>query len=392
MSDSEHERTSDVDMDNEDLDGEPEVEDERRVDDSDGVDEGAEEEDKESEEDEDALEEASEGESTAPSPPPAPLRFKLTLKLPPRSASNTVSTPTPAPDDVSHPASRRGLSQDLDVESEDEEDFDPDPDHISAPPILVPTGRSMTTRQAVLSNFVDSTHVSLSEISRKKKPLNDAELALRREETARKRKNLSEKKLEDEKAETINRLLKKQSRSKNKRNVLATADDPTAATTPSTTKSANLLAPPTTSTATPAPDDPDAEDVDGRESALGGPPSLPEMYRWVSSVRGGGEEKKMVLSYSVPVCVLNSYPAGVMNVAASGEENIGQDNAMVLDTNESPQEKHLGHPLRVQYPCDMFGCTQPRKYRMVKDWTRGACGMGHLKELEAAGASASVIV
>lgn len=33
----------------------------------------------------------------------------------------------------------------------------------------------------------------------KKQPLNETELALRREETARKRKNLSEKKLEDEK-------------------------------------------------------------------------------------------------------------------------------------------------------------------------------------------------
>lgn len=36
--------------------------------------------------------------------------------------------------------------------------------------------------------------------SKKKKHLTDSELALRREETARKRKNLSEKKLEDEKA------------------------------------------------------------------------------------------------------------------------------------------------------------------------------------------------
>lgn len=34
---------------------------------------------------------------------------------------------------------------------------------------------------------------------RKKKPLTDIEIALKREETARKRRNLSEKKLEDEK-------------------------------------------------------------------------------------------------------------------------------------------------------------------------------------------------
>jgi len=37
----------------------------------------------------------------------------------------------------------------------------------------------------------------------KKQPLNETELALRREETARKRKNLSEKKLEDEKVSFV---------------------------------------------------------------------------------------------------------------------------------------------------------------------------------------------
>ncbi|KAH9959808.1 hypothetical protein BC827DRAFT_1156104 [Russula dissimulans] len=53
---------------------------------------------------------------------------------------------------------------------------------------------------------------------------NEAEIALRREETARKRKYLSEKKLEDEKAETINRLLKK-SGTRNRHNQLASAED-----------------------------------------------------------------------------------------------------------------------------------------------------------------------
>lgn len=84
----------------------------------------------------------------------------------------------------------------------------------------------MTTRQAVLASVVDSSHVSLGKESvvlrcgflihglaiqddeappqslnnkGKKKQLNETELALRREETARKRRNLTEKKLEDEK-------------------------------------------------------------------------------------------------------------------------------------------------------------------------------------------------
>ena len=38
---------------------------------------------------------------------------------------------------------------------------------------------------------------------RKKKPLTELEMALKREETARKRRNLTEKKLEDEKVRTM---------------------------------------------------------------------------------------------------------------------------------------------------------------------------------------------
>ena len=39
--------------------------------------------------------------------------------------------------------------------------------------------------------------------SRKKKPLTEIEIALKREETARKRRNLTEKKLEDEKVRRV---------------------------------------------------------------------------------------------------------------------------------------------------------------------------------------------
>jgi len=66
----------------------------------------------------------------------------------------------------------------------------------------------LTTCQAVLASVVGPSHVSLHETPCKKKQLNEAEIALRREETPRKRNHLSEKKLEeDEKADTINRLL-----------------------------------------------------------------------------------------------------------------------------------------------------------------------------------------
>ena len=54
--------------------------------------------------------------------------------------------------------------------------------------------------EATLNTVADPT---LNPYSKKKKYLTDTEIALRREETARKRKNLSEKKLEDEKVRDI---------------------------------------------------------------------------------------------------------------------------------------------------------------------------------------------
>ncbi|KAH9958475.1 hypothetical protein BC827DRAFT_1136158, partial [Russula dissimulans] len=80
--------------------------------------------------------------------------------------------------------------------------------------------------QAVLVRVVVSSHVSLGALMFLKKQLNEAEIALRREETAPKQKHLSAKNLEDEKAETINRHLKK-SGTRNRHNQLASAEDHT---------------------------------------------------------------------------------------------------------------------------------------------------------------------
>lgn len=42
--------------------------------------------------------------------------------------------------------------------------------------------------------------------------------------------------------------------------------------------------------------------------------------------------------------------------------------------------------------CDVPGCIEVRKYRLVRDWVRGACGLTHLKVLEAeAGARMEVL-
>ncbi|KAH9953817.1 hypothetical protein BC827DRAFT_105998 [Russula dissimulans] len=75
------------------------------------------------------------------------------------------------------------------------------------PMVGTESGR-LRTCQAVLASVVGLSHISLDETLHKKKQLNEAEIALRRGGTAHKRKHLS-KKLKDEKAERINRLLKK---------------------------------------------------------------------------------------------------------------------------------------------------------------------------------------
>ncbi|PFH47889.1 hypothetical protein AMATHDRAFT_109466, partial [Amanita thiersii Skay4041] len=194
----------------------------------------------------------------------------------------------------------------------------------------------MTTRQAVLASVVGSSHVSLDDTSRsKKQPLNETELALRREETARKRKNLNEKKLEDEKAETINRLLKKQSRPRNKRTITDTVPQE------------------------------NVEEGEGEENTPDGPQPVqeevkPVMYRWISSSRvpgaaETGSERSMTITFSVPTIV-----------------NIPQ--------NQSPQKQEFAPP--PQPICDVDGCSQLRKYKLVKNRMLGACGMAHLKVLE----------
>jgi Ino eighty subunit 2 len=127
---------------------------------------------------------------------------------------------------VINPLSLAKVIQDIDIESEDPTSPSAASDDAVQSACESESGtpstsvKPMTTRQAVLASVVDSSHVSLSDSyllslllisilnnlhcvdegsKSKKQPLNETELALRREEIARKRKNLSEKKLEDEK-------------------------------------------------------------------------------------------------------------------------------------------------------------------------------------------------
>lgn len=133
--------------------------------------------------------------------------------------------------------------------------------------------------------------------------------------------------------ETINRLLRKQSRPRGRRNALATADDAQSAAGSDA-----------------APGEDDANALDERTE------TPPTAWRWVSSARAGEDgEKAVMLTVGVPIAVLPP-------------QQLDDDKA------ERPRAE----------VCAVQGCGARRKYRLVKDWTRGACGIGHLKELEGA--------
>lgn len=234
-----------------------------------------------------------------------------------------------------------------DVESEDSispesEDEDDESASGSRPP---GQPKPMTTRQAVLASMVDSSHVSLGEgKSSKKKILNESELALRREETARKRKNLTEKKLEDEKAETINRLLRKQSRPRNKRGTALDDRSPMPGTGRKVKQKLK---------------DEEAEEAEEKEEEepmdVVEEEPTPVMYRWISSQKVENESPQMTLSFSIPPIALSVPPDGV---DSDGSRPKAPNN------------------------CAVEGCSRERKYRLVRDWSVGACGMPHLKILE----------
>lgn len=92
---------------------------------------------------------------------------------------------------------------------------------------------------------------------------------------------------------------------------------------------------------------------------------IPTMYRWISTTKplpGDAEpssrddaDGRMKLRFSVPASILPQAAA-------------------------PPSEMRL--PPAEKPVCDVTGCDRARKYRLVKDWLKGACGMEHLKMLE----------
>jgi Ino eighty subunit 2 len=163
-----------------------------------------------------------------------------------------------------------------------------------------------------------------------------------------------------QKAETINRLLKKKSGTRNRRNPLATAEDRTPATH--------------TGNGTPAEGEVDEEE--NGEVATTAPPVIevvPTCYRWISTLRPSPDAPpgdKMLLSFSIPTSLLPTSHQSSAVLDADG------------DTEMEAQEQLPAPKPRAPAVCDVDGCRAMRKYRLVRDHERGACGMGHLHLLE----------
>ncbi|RKF61332.1 hypothetical protein OnM2_043076 [Erysiphe neolycopersici] len=109
--------------------------------------------------------------------------------------------------------------QTMQIDDGDEnEDVDSDDEHVDGSQMSAPDLNKLTRRQRARFDDGYSGHLmALPDEVQVKKHLTAEEHAMRRAEMARRRKNLSEKRNEEEKLETINKLLKKQAPKTNTR-------------------------------------------------------------------------------------------------------------------------------------------------------------------------------
>ncbi|KAF7307862.1 PAPA-1 domain-containing protein [Mycena kentingensis (nom. inval.)] len=313
-------------------------------------------------EDEDELEDELEDD---PEEQPKPL--KIMLKLP----ATTTATPgrgRAPPRRAAAAAAARRLPKNEDVESEDDESEEEESEDGAV--VALANGR-LTARQAALANANSAPNAEpeLEEepeaepesatlpatSSGRKRAASPSQVALRKEENARKRKNKIEKKLEDEKLETINRLLKKQTRPKGKRGPA-----------------------PGQAVAAAVPSDEEA-DMEGEEhvDAVVVPPTPVEppkpMYRWISTsrppARSTDDGDAMQVDETPVDAALASRLAFCVPDALMPSSSVADASDPLADASTR---------------CAVDGCSARRKYRAVgRDWGVGACGLPHLKLLQA---------
>ncbi|GAM86278.1 hypothetical protein ANO11243_042900 [Dothideomycetidae sp. 11243] len=193
-------------------------------------------EDEDSEEEEEEDEEDSDMEDATPKPPPAnskKAKIDITVSAPPtKGALKSVEAKELEMDDMSDLDSDDDLEGEDDEEEEDEEEEEEEEeegeegeegaegeegeeDDVSdsdggGSGSATPDLTKLTRRQrAAYEQELEGGLMALSNEAQKKKHLTAEEHAMRRTEMARRRKNLSEKRNEEEKMDTINKLLKK---------------------------------------------------------------------------------------------------------------------------------------------------------------------------------------
>ena len=81
----------------------------------------------------------------------------------------------------------------------------------------------------------------------------------------------------------------------------------------------------------------------------------------------------MFLSVSVPESLLP-------NQSAAPDADTDRD--VKMETKQEQEQERKPRGMMVPAVCEVEGCMVKRKYRLVRDWERGACGMDHLHILE----------
>ncbi|KAJ9104488.1 hypothetical protein QFC21_001984 [Naganishia friedmannii] len=177
----------------------------------------------------------------------------------------------------------------------------------------------------------------LPEDSGKKIILSDLEKQRKKEENARRRKLQMDQKMENDRNDVINRLLKAQT-GKTRRNVAQMEGTPMSG-------------------------------LDGEETingtAVGGSanaPAVPGMLRFVSSIRSGN----FVMSVSAPLG---------KEQTLHFEESLYHSHPRAPPAVEKVEEKRTSL-------CALPGCSQPIKYRYTSNFNLGGCSLEHYRSLQ----------
>ncbi|KAF7365759.1 PAPA-1 domain-containing protein [Mycena venus] len=252
----------------------------------------------------------------------------------------------------------------------------------------MPQNVRLTKRQAALAKArkgVASSETSADEDQEQEEPapnkkkrgaaLDPSEVALRKEESARKRRNVSEKKLQNEKVPsafsprplTASSKSNPAPRARNKRTT-ALSEVPTPVA-PSEGERAGSVDVPVGD---------GIEEQAEKDGDAAAAQALPTMYRWISTTRADLNPTSTSSSADDD----NEKAAkAVMTISLSLPASVALA-IQPLDAEMPPAapEKPLA---RVPAVCGVAGCGKDRRYRLVGgEWGAGACGMVHLKILE----------